>query len=596
MTLTLDIVLLLGIILFTIVAFVREWMSMDVIALVCLGLLLLFNLVTPEEAVSGFSNPAVITVMMMFILSAGLVQSGLVTKLGYRIAERTGSSAIGASILLLLLVGFFSAFINNTAAVGVFMPVAIHLSRHYRFSPSKILLPLSYMAIIGGTCTLLGTSTNLLVSSLSAERGRGDFGVFEFFMLGIVFAAVGTVYNILGPMRLLPSRVVLSSLTNKYQLSGYLTELRVPPGSKLEGSTVVREHISERYQINVIEIIRGQEKISANLRHTPVQADDILLVRGPMESILTLKETFGLLLLTDIKLNDTNLSDEHTILAEVQLDPSSQLIGSTLKEIDFRRRFGCFVLALRRTSELIRDKLARIPLVPWDTLLIFGPRSRVEALYEMDDFIPLGERDLKIQLASRWWISVLTIVAVVIFAATGLMPILKAAILGVVALLITQRITIQQAYRGIDWTVIFLLAAILPLGIAMENTGLATLIGDGLGWVGATYGAMVMLSVLYLATSLLTAVFSNNATAVLMVPIAFGAAASLQVDVKPFLMAVAYAASASFMTPMGYQTNAMVFSPGNYRFNDYLRAGAPLTLIFWVLASILIPIFWPFHP
>ena len=476
MTFNMEIALLLGIILFTILAFVREWMSMDVIALTCLGLLLLFNLVTPEQAVSGFSNPAVITVMMMFILSAGLVHSGLVTKLGYRIAERTGTSAIGASVLLLLLVGFISAFINNTAAVGVFMPVANHLARHYRFSPSKILLPLSYMAIIGGTCTLLGTSTNLLVSSLSAEHGRGDFGVFEFFTLGFVFLVVGTVYHLLGPMRLLPSRVVLTSLTRKYNLAGYLTELRVPAGSKLEGSTVVREQISERYQINVLEIIRGKEKISTNLRATPLQPDDILLVRGPMENILTLKETFGLLLLTDIKLSDTDLSDEHTILAEVQLDPSSQLVGSTLKEIDFRRRFGCFVLALRRTGELIRDKLARIPLLPWDTLLIFGPRSRVEALYEMDDFVPLGERDLKIQLASRWWISILTIVAVVILAAAGLMPILKAAILGAIILLITRRITIQQAYRAIDWTVIFLLAAILPLGIAMENTGLATLI------------------------------------------------------------------------------------------------------------------------
>jgi len=596
MTFNLEIVLLLGIILFTILAFVREWMSMDVIALTCLGLLLLFNLVTPEEAISGFSNPAVIIVMMMFILSAGLVHSGLVTKLGYRIAERTGTSAIGASVLLLLLVGSISAFINNTAAVGVFMPVAIHLARHYRFSPSKILLPLSYMAIVGGTCTLLGTSTNLLVSSLSAERGQGEFRVFEFFALGIIFLLVGTVYNILGPMRLLPPRVELSNLTGQYDLSAYLTELRVPPGSRIEGSTVVREQISERYQINVIEIIRGQEKISTNLRQTPLRVDDILLVRGPMENILTLKEAFSLLLLTDIKLSDTNLSDEHTILAEVQLHPSSQLIGSTLKEIDFRRRFGCFVLALRRTSELIRDKLARIPLVPWDTLLIFGPRSRVEALYEMDDFVPLGERDLKIQLASRWWIDILTIVGAILLAATGLMPILKAAILGAVVLLITRRITVQQAYRAIDWTVIFLLAAILPLGIAMENTGLAALIGHGLGWVGETYGAMVMLSVLYLATSLLTSVFSNNATAVLMVPIAFSAAAALQVDVKPFLMAVAYAASASFMTPMGYQTNAMVFSPGNYRFNDYLRAGAPLTLIFWLLASILIPIFWPFHP
>ncbi len=596
MDIGLDSVLLLAIIVFTITAFVREWMSMDVIALTCLAMLLLFGLVTPEEAISGFSNPAVITVMMMFVLSAGLVHSGLVTRIGYKIAERTGESHWKASVLLLILVGVISAFINNTAAVSVFMPVSIHLARHYRFSPSKILLPLSYTAIFGGTCTLLGTSTNLLVSSLSENHGSGAFSVFEFAGLGIVLSAAGLVYNLAGPMRLLPSRSIISSLTRKYHLRGFLTELKVPKNSKLIGRTVFEENLRARYQVNVLEILRGDQKISADLRNTPIQQDDVLLVRAAMEDILACKEQLGLLLLTDVKLSDADLSDRHTILAEVQLSPTSQLRGSALKDIDFRRRFGCFVLALSRTGELIHDKLALIPLAQWDTLLIFGPRSRVEALYEIDDFVPLGERDLKLRLSRRWWIEALIIPLVVLFAALGVMSILKAAILGAVALLLTRSITTQQAYRAIDWTVIFLLAAILPLGIAMEKTGLAQLIGEALAWVGNNFGALVMLSLLYMATSLLTSFFSNNATAVLMVPIAFTAAAQLQVDVKPFLMAVAYAASASFMTPMGYQTNAMVFGPGNYRFSDYLKFGAPLNLIFWGLASLLIPMIWPFHP
>ena len=593
---TLDSGLLLAIIAFTITAFVREWLSMDVVALTCLALLLLFGLVTPEEAISGFGNPAVITVMMMFILSGGLVQSGLVTKIGYKIAERTGESHWKASLLLLILVGAISAFINNTAAVSVFMPVSIHLARHYRFSPSKILLPLSYTAIFGGTCTLLGTSTNLLVSSLSEGHGAGAFSVFEFAALGTVLFAVGLVYTVVGPMRYLPSRSILTSLTRKYHLGGFLTELRVPEGSKLINHTVFEENLRARYQFNVLEILRGDQKISADLRNTPIQADDVLLVRAAMEDILACKEQLGLLLLTDVKLSDADLSDQHTILAEVQLSPTSQLVGSTLKEIDFRRRFGCFVLALSRTGEFIHDKLAWIPLAQWDTLLIFGPRSRVEALYEIGDFVPLGERDLKLHLSPRWWIGALIIPLVAIMAALGVMTILKAALLGAVALLLIRGITIQQAYRAIDWTVIFLLAAILPLGIAMEKTGLASLIGEGLGWVGGHFGALTMLSVLYVATSLLTSFISNNATAVLMVPIALTAAAQLQVDVKPFLMAVAYAASASFMTPMGYQTNAMVFGPGNYRFKDYLKFGAPLNLIFWGLATLLIPVFWPFHP
>jgi len=591
-----DIILLLAIIVFTITAFVREWMNMAVIAMVCSGLLLLFGLVTPTEAISGLSNPAVVTVMMMFILSSSLVHSGVVTKLGYIIVDRTGDSRWKASLLLLLLVGAISAFINNTAAVGVFMPVAIHLARHYRFSPSKILLPLSYTAIFGGTCTLLGTSTNLLVSSLSAERGAGGFAVFEFLSFGAVLFAAGLLYTVIGPMRFLPSRVILSSLTRGYHLTAFRTEVKVPAGSRLVGRTVVQEQVSERHQINVLEIIRGRNKIPSELRSTPVEADDLLLVRGDMEDILAFKEQYGLLLLTDLKLQDTDLSDEHTILAEVQLSPTSRLIGSTLKEIDFRRRFGSFVLALRRTGELIREKLARIHLAQWDTLLVFGPRSRVESLYDMDDFLPLGERDLKIRLAPRWWLSILVILGVVLLATLGIVDILTAAYLGAVVLLVANSITIQQAFHSIDWTVIFLLAWILPLGLAIENTGLAAWIGEGLGLIGGRFGPMVMLSVLYLATSLLTSFFSNNATAVLMVPIAFTAAAELQVDVKPFLMAVAYAASASFMTPMGYQTNAMVFSPGNYRFGDYLKFGAPLNLVFWILASLLIPVFWPFHP
>jgi len=476
------------------------------------------------------------------------------------------------------------------------MPVAIQLARHYNFSPSKLLLPLSYTAIFGGTMTLLGTSTNLLVSSLSAERGAGAFSVFEFLLLGMILFGVGLLYNILIPMRFLPSRVNPANLTRGYHLSAFLTEVKIPSSSRLVGRTVVEEQVSERHRINVLEIIRGKEKIPSELRSRSLEADDLLLVRGAMEDILAFKEHYGLLLLTDLKLSDADLSDQHTILAEVQLSPASRLVGSTLKDIDFRRRFGCFVLALRRTGSLIRDKLARIELAQWDTLLVFGPRQRVEGLTEMADFLPLGERDLSIRLASRWWVCAVVIPVVVLLAATGVMDILTASFLGAVSLLVSRTISIQQAFHAIDWTVIFLLAWILPLGIAIENTGLAALIGHGLGEVGVVWGPLVMLSVLYLATSLLTSFFSNNATAVLMVPIAFTAAAQLQVDVKPFLMAVAYAASASFMTPMGYQTNAMVFSPGNYRFNDYLKFGAPLTVVFWILGSLLIPVFWPFHP
>lgn len=591
---TLEIALLLGIILFAVVAFAREWMPMDVVALTALGLLLLFGLVTPEEAISGFSNPAVITVMMMFVLSAGLSESGLVSKLGYRISEMVGADRAKATALLLLLAGCISAFLNNTAAVAVLMPVAIHLARHYRFSPSRILLPLSYTAIFGGTCTLIGTSTNLVVSSLAETSGAGAFSMFEFLGLGAAFFVVGMVYNLVLPGKLLTARTTSSSLTRKYHLGGFLTEVRIPEGSPILGKTVLEEQVSDRFHLNVLEIIRGTQKIYIDIRHTALRVDDILLVRGSVEDIVAFREHYRLLLLTDVKLQDADLSDRHTILAELQLSPLSRFVGKTLKEIDFRQRFDCFVLALSRTSEFIHDKLASIPLDRWDTLLVFGPRSRVEALYELDDFMPLGENELRLHLSARWWISALIMPLVVILAATGAMPILKAAILGAVTLLVTRCITIQQAYRGIDWTVIFLLAAVLPLGIAMNRTGLAEEIGNFFVPIGVNYGPTAMLSAIYLAANLLTAIFSNNATAVLMVPVAIASAAHLGIDSKPLLMAVTYAASASFITPIGYQTNTMVFSPGNYQFMDYVRYGTPLTVLYWLMATWLIPRFWPF--
>ena len=587
-------VLFLVVLAFTVASFVFQWLPVDVTALATLGLLLLFGLVSPAEALSGFSNEAVIVVLMMFILSSSLVQSGVVTRVGHHIAQIAGRSRWRASILLLALTGGLSAFINNTAAVAISMPLGIHLAKHYRFSPSKILMPLSFASIFGGMCTLVGTSTNLLVSSMAADRGLAPFGVFEFFAVGGVLFVLGMSYNVFVMLRFLPSRSAASSLTLKYQMSAYLTEVRVPEGSRLVGSTVVAEEISDRFRLNVVEIIHGQRKISVDLRSTAIAADDVLLVRGTMEDIVGLKQHYGLLLLSEVKLDDWDLNDESNILMELQLLPLSRLAGQTLKTIDFRRRFGCFVLALNRTGELIHDKLALIPLKPWDTLLVFGPQAQVKAVVRLDDFNPLQELDVRLHLHPCWWLSTAVILAVMVLAATGVLLILTAAILAVVVLLVLRVFTIQEAYKSVDWTVIFLLAAILPLGLAMEGVGLAAAIGHRLAAVAAPYGPGAALALVVLATVLLTEMISNNSAAVLMVPVAFSLAGELAVDPKPFMMAVAFAASMSFITPIGYQTNTMVYGPGAYRFTDYTRAGLPLTVVFWAVTSLLVPLVWPF--
>jgi di/tricarboxylate transporter len=589
-----EIALLVAILAFTVASFAFQWLPVDVTALATLALLLVCGLVTPEQAISGFSNEAVVTVMMMFILSSSLVQSGAVNLVGHRIARLSGRSRWKASFLLLLLTGGVSAFINNTAAVALAMPLGILLAKHYRFSPSKILMPLSFAAIFGGMCTLIGTSTNLLVSSLAVGHGLDPFGVFEFAAVGGVLFALGMAYNVLVMMRLLPSRSIISSLTRKYQLAAYLTEVRVPAESPLVGRTVVAEEISDRFRLNVLEILRGQRKISIDIRSTAIEPDDVLLVRGTMEDILALKQHHGLLLLSEVKLSDWDLNDESNILMELQLSPMSRFAGQTLKTIDFRKRFGCFVLALNRTGELIHDKLALIPLKPWDTLLVFGPRARVEAIIRLDDFTPLQELDVKLHLHPRWWLSTAVIPLVMVLAATGVLPILTAAIAAVVALLVLRVMTIQEAYKAVDWTVIFLLAAILPLGLALENTGLAAAVGRAFADVAAPYGPTAVFALIVLGTIVLTEVISNNSAAVLMVPIALSIAGELGVDAKPLLMGVAFAASMSFLTPIGYQTNTMVYGPGGYRFTDYTRMGFPLTLVFWAVVVLLVPLIWPF--
>lgn len=589
-----DQLLLIGIIVLTFAGFASDWLPIDAIAFSSLGLLLLFGLVTPQQAIAGFSNPAVITVMMMFILSYGLTSTGLINQFAQRVGRISGRTHWRGAILLLVVSGVLSAFINNTAAVAIFMPVGIQLARQYRVSPSKILLPLSYVSIIGGACTLIGTSTNLIVSSLSEQHGAGAFEVFEFAALGIPLFLGGLLYVVAVPLRFLPSRSIISSLTRKYQMGAYLTELRIPEGSSLVGRTVVEEQISERFELNVLEVLRGPRRLAVDLRNTRFKSGDEMIVRGGMEEIMRFREQYGLQLLTDIKLHDSDLADESNVLFEVQLSPVSSLVGRNLKDLDFRRRYGCFVLALNRTGELIRDRLASIALKQWDTLLVFGPRTRIEALSQLEDFVPLQEVEIKLRLPRLWWMPVVILPVVVAFAATGVMSILKASILGAISLIVTRTLTIQQAYRAINWTVIFLLATILPLGAAMENTGLSARVGGGIADLGERWGPLLVLAVIYLATALMSEIVSNNTTAVLMVPIAITSAATLGLDAKPFILAVAFGASSSFLTPMGYQTNAMVFGPGGYRFMDYLKAGAPMKIAFWIVSTLLIPLIWPF--
>ena len=589
---SLEIIIVLGILLIAVALFISERVPVDVVALMLLGTLLASGLVTAEEGFSGFASPATITVGAMFVLSAALHETGAVGFLG-RALRKIGHSQPTFLLVVMLGTGLISAFVNNTAAVAVFLPLILASCARRKIAPSKVLIPLSYASQFGGVCTLIGTSTNLLVSALAVKAGYEAFTMFEFGKLGIILLIAGTIYFMTIGHRLLPHRRA-NELTEAYNLRDYITELRVLEESPLIGKAVRDTRLREEHDITVLEILRDGRKITLPLREV-VQDGDILLVEGSIKEIMDLKDSKKLAIEADFKLSDASLDSDDSSLVEVLVAPRSKLIGTTLRQIDFRRRYRSVVLAIQRQERTLRQKLNRVSLQFGDAMLLRGPQEAIHQLRTDADFIVLQEVEAPALNKVRMRSALIILALTVGLAAMGIFPIHTTAILGIVALILTRCLSLENAYASIDWKVILLLAGILPLGIAMEKSGAAELISNtALGWVPVD-SPVLALAVLYLLTAVLTETMSNNASAVLLAPIAISLAERLGVDPKPFLMAVCFAASTSFATPVGYQTNTMVYTPGGYKFADYLKVGIPLNLIFWGIAIVAIPLIWPFN-
>ena len=589
-----DLIILPVILIGALILFISDRISADLVALLMLAALMLFKFITPEEAVSGFSNSATITIGAMFILSAGLVHTGVVDYLGVIADKRIKNTNIGLMLFIIVIAGGASAFINNTAVVAVFLPVIIKISRERGISPSKFLIPLSYAAILGGSMTLIGSSTNILVSSIAKDHGLDEFGIFEFTNVGIILFIAGGFYLITFAFRLLPNRAGTGDLTKNYRMHRYLTEVTVSENSGMIGKSLTEKKIAETYDINVLEIIRGDEKIWRQLGSTAIRSEDILLVRGSVQNIIKFSESEKLQTLGEVDLGDEDLQGEDVILADAVIAPNSKLIGYTIKQIDFRQQYGAFVLAVQSHGRTIRDKIGRIPLHFGDSLLIQGSSNSIRNLRNNRDFLVMEEVKLEKFRKNRALVALGIIALVVLSAALGIFPIMVAAILGAVAMVTTGCINIKEAYANIDWMVIFLLAGMIPMGIALEKSGLAALAAKNLlGLLGGS-SPVFILSTLYIGTVFLSSILSNNATAIVIAPIAISMAAALGVNPKPFLMAIMFGASTSLITPIGYQTNTLVYGPGRYKFFDYFKVGLPLNLIAWVLVTLLVPYFWHF--
>ena len=578
--------------------FVTEMFSIDVTAMVLLTILFALGYLTPAEALSGFSNPAVITIAFLFIISRALQKTRILEYLIIRVRRLADRSILLGRAVYLFTIGIASAVVNNTAIVAIFMPVSIRLAQKYKMSPSKMLIPLSYSAILGGTLTLVGTSTNLLVNSIYIQTpGVEPMGMFEFMRYGSILMIIGLLYILFIAPMLLPSRTSTSSLTKSYRLGGYLTEMKITSESPLNGKTCLDRGINKNYDVMVLDILRDGKMITSMIRLTQLREGDILFVRGTLENFLRMKEVEKVTLLTDEKLTQEELEQEDNVVVECLITDKSDIVGKSLMTGNFRRRFGSFILAIRREGTIFRKKIAHVILQAYDTLLVYGPENKVKELSKTGEFVVLGEVDAELRKQRFWWMTIVVIIGTITLAALGIMPIVKSAMLGVVILLVLKILTPQESYQSINWQVIILISALIPVGIVIQKTGtaewIAGFITSATRSVSTEIQPQVLLALIYFITIFLTEISSNAATAIIMTPIALAVAQQMGFDPRAFVFAVAFAASASFITPVGYQTNLMVYGPGGYKFSDYIRVGFPLALIFWVLAIFILPVLWP---
>ncbi len=481
----------------------------------------------------------------------------------------------------------------NTATVAIFIPVAIALAKARGVPVSHVLIPLSFASQFGGVCTLLGTSTNILVNGIAISSGLPGFTLFEFAPLGLVMSAIGILYLTSTVGWLLPKREGTYEQTDKYLLADYLVELRVKQGSPLIGKTWERGRTRDAADINLIKIIRGK-KATWRASATRIREADILLLHGNADKLMKAKDNYGLETQADLVISDRKLSSDRVKLIEALVPPRSRLVGHTTRGSGFLRGYRSVVLALQRRGKILRDRLTDIHFEPGDSLLLQSDKEDVKRLMKSSDLVVTNElTDLHLR-KDRAAIALGLVALVVALAASNLVSILVAALIGAVGMVVSRCLTLDEAYEAIDWRVIFLLGGTLPLGLALQQTGTAIWLVNTVLRPMVAAGPTTVLAGLYIVTAILTETISNNAAAILLAPIALSSATVLGVSSRPFLVAITFAASTSFATPIGYQTNTMVYAPGGYRFFDYARVGVPLNVLFWITATMLIPILWPF--
>lgn len=581
-----------------IVLFATEKLPVDVVGIILVIALVLTQVLTVQEAVAGFGNDVVITIGGLFLLVGGLIRTGIVDLIGRRLHRIAGDNVFVLTALIMTTAAVSASVLKNTTTTAMFLPVILGLAAKAKIAPSKLLMPLAFGAILGGSCTLIGTSTNLAVSGAIVRYGMEPFSMFELTTVGVITFAAGMLYMLLIGRKMLPNRGGEESLTEQYKMREYVSELLVLPESPLVGKTLDEANIGTELDLNVLGIIRGDYKIPNPTSRERIQRRDRLIVEGTITDILRVKEQSGLEIKADFAFSDMLLEVDNVELFEVMVMTDSSFAGQTLKTLRFRQNYDLTVLAINRHGETFNNKLSDVRLRFGDVLLVQGLRNDVELLVNDREILLLDDlSQSSFRIEKRKW----AITAFLTFLGLSLakitigidIPLTICVLIGVLILLATKTIRYSEMYHQIDFRLLVLIACMMSFGVAMEKTGTDVFLADLIQHYFASYGPTAILAGFFVLTVVLTQPMSNQAAALVVLPVAVKAAVGLGLNPRTFIVAVTYAASFSFITPLE-PACVLVYTPGRYRFMDFVKIGSILTIIVFTVSILLVPYFWPF--